>query len=356
MQDSNPLKRMDVDESSMVSPVMPVEKKRAEMQVVFGTTAAISEEANEDLEEQKTQAELLNPRVAGEKESDPSILKESRFAEFDRLEQYKAKSDVELGEVDGPLLSTVWVDEARAEGVKSIFCARPFNMPKKPNDELFAPSPGSNVLKSMLVMAEHHGCSVKLFDISRVFLHTPVREKVLKAPPEYRDYCLERFNKDPGEVAWLMNVTIYGLYEAMRDFDEHFSTVAVKEAGLTRMVSEPSTYVLAKGTGRVVMSRHVDDGIIIGKNSRDDNLVDEVLEDLSKHFLLKISEELRPGGQQLHLGRVVRRLDRGFTIKIASKTFEGLLAHMGLTTCRWAPTPGTKQEQRRAAKRGGGEG
>ena len=210
---------MEVDESSILSPAMPVEKKRAEMQVVFGTIAAISSEANEDPEEQKTQTELLNPRIAGDKEFDPSILKESRFAEFDRLEQYKAKSDVELSEVDGPLLSTVWVDEARAEGVKSRVCARPFNMPKKPKDELFAPTPSSNVLKILLVMAEHHGWSVKFFDISRAFLHTPVRERIfLKAPPEYRDYCRERFDKDPGDVAWLMNVTIYGLYEAMRDF------------------------------------------------------------------------------------------------------------------------------------------
>ena len=75
-------------------------------------------------------------------------------------------------------------------------------MPKKPKDELFAPTPGSTVLKIMLVMAEHHGWSVKFFDISRAFLHTPVRERVfLKAPPEYRDHCLGRFNKDPGEVA-----------------------------------------------------------------------------------------------------------------------------------------------------------
>ncbi len=85
--------------------------------------------------------ELRNRRVfAGRVFADEEI-KKSRFAELDRLEEYHSKEDVGRAVVDGLLLSVTWVDEARGEGVKSRVCARPFNMKKKPKDELYTLRP-----------------------------------------------------------------------------------------------------------------------------------------------------------------------------------------------------------------------
>ena len=41
---------------------------------------------------------------------------------------------------------------------------------------------------------------MKFFNISRAFLRTPIRERVLLEPPaEYREYCIEDFGDDAGE-------------------------------------------------------------------------------------------------------------------------------------------------------------
>eukprot|EP00959_Pyramimonas_sp_CCMP1952_P326763 6840223-Pyramimonas_sp.AAC.1 len=57
--------------------------------------------------------------------------------------------DVYRTAVDGPLLSVVWVDEARTEGVKSRICATPFNMPEKPENRLYTPTPGASTLRCL---------------------------------------------------------------------------------------------------------------------------------------------------------------------------------------------------------------
>ncbi len=99
-------------------------------------------------------------------------------------------------------------------------CARPFNMKKKPRDELHAPTPGAATLRTLLTLAALRKWEVRFSDVSRPFWHTPIRVKVyLERPPEYREYGVEKFHADPGDVAWLLHCTIYGLSEAMVDFD-----------------------------------------------------------------------------------------------------------------------------------------
>jgi hypothetical protein len=69
---------------------------------------------------------------------------------------------------------------------------------------------------------------VRFFDVSRAILHTQIREKVyLELPPEYREYCRESYNEDPGDVVWRLHCTIYGLNEAIVDFDTHYAEVSV---------------------------------------------------------------------------------------------------------------------------------
>jgi hypothetical protein len=270
--------------------------------------------------------EQLNERVVSGRVYSNDDVKKARFAEFERLDEYQAKEDVSRESIDGPLLSVVWVDESRAEGLKSRICARPFNMPKKHPDMLYTPTPGAATLRTLLCLAASRSWEVRFFDISRAFLHTPIREKVfLVPPPEYREYCQATFGHDPGGVVWKLRCTIYGLNEAMVDFDKHYASVSVDTLKMTRVIAEPSVYVRS---GPVIVTKHVDDGMVIGK-------LDEVngfLREMGEHFLLKVSPVLPPGGQQVHLGRVIERLadNSGYSIRCAEKTVDSLLDILGL--------------------------
>eukprot|EP00959_Pyramimonas_sp_CCMP1952_P298148 6236530-Pyramimonas_sp.AAC.1 len=48
----------------------------------------------------------------------------ARRAALSRLDEFKGREGVYRTAVDGPLLSIVWVDEARTDGAKSMICAR----------------------------------------------------------------------------------------------------------------------------------------------------------------------------------------------------------------------------------------
>ena len=92
----------------------------------------------------------------------------------------------------------------------------------------------------MLVLAAHHGWSVRFFDVSRAFLHTPIKDPVFAVPPEEHSTI-------PGGV-WEMTMSVYGLEEAPADFDEHFGTVTESlcddfgSLRLERLTTEPAAF------------------------------------------------------------------------------------------------------------------
>ena len=55
----------------------------------------------------------------------------------------------------------------------------------------------------LLVLAAHHGWSVRFFDVSRAFLHTPIKDPVFAVPPE------EYQSPIPGGV-WEMTKAVCG--------------------------------------------------------------------------------------------------------------------------------------------------
>ena len=86
------------------------------------------------------------------------------------------------------------------KGARSLFTARRLD---------------PQIYKMLLVPAAYHGWSVRFFDVSRAFLHTPIKTRVFAVPPE------EYQSPIPGGV-WAMTKTVYGLEEAPADYDEHF--------------------------------------------------------------------------------------------------------------------------------------
>ena len=62
---------------------------------------------------------------------------------------------------------------------------------------MYCPTAGPQIYKMLLVLAAHHGWSVRFPDVSRVFLHTPIA-----VPPE------EHHSPIPGGV-WEMTNTVW---------------------------------------------------------------------------------------------------------------------------------------------------
>ena len=219
--------------------------------------------------------------------------------------------------------------------MKSRICARPFNKASKSKDHLFAPTPLSSTMKLLLVLAQILNYAVKFFDISRAFLHTPIREDVcLQPPPDYFAYCLEVYGVDPGDIVWQLRCTIYGLKEAMVDFDQHFEEANVQHMGMRRLVSDPAVY--ANDQTGVIMSKHVDDGLMIGSETA----VEEYEAKLSEHFMLKSSEFMAVDAEHVYLGKVIRRIEGGFAVRCGDKLVENFLESLELADCKSVPTPG----------------
>ena len=255
--------------------------------------------------------EKLNPRISRDGRWEDHELKQAHYAEFDRLVEFEAKRDVLRSDALGPILTVRWVDEDRASGLKSRICARPFNKSSPPKDNLFTPTPALCTLKLFLVVAQRRGYAVKFFDISRAFLHTPIREDLCLQPPsDYWTYWKDMSGEDLGDVVWQMQCTIYGLKEAMVDFDTHFEKINVEELGLRRFKSDPAAY--ADDRSGLILSKHVDDGIMVGTK----RAIDDYEAQLSKHFMLKTSPYLEEGMEQEYLGRIIRRIPGGLQYSI----------------------------------------
>ena len=149
----------------------------------------------------------------------------------------------------------------------------------------------------MLVLAAHFGWSVRFFDVSRAFLHTPIEYPVFAVPPE------EYHSPIPGGV-WEMTKSVYGLEEAPADFDEHFGNVAESlrddfgSLGLERLTTEPAAF-RSKLTG-VMMCKHIGDGVVVGESKT----LDRTLTAMSTHLLMKINNP-QVGSETKFLGRLL---------------------------------------------------
>ena len=142
---------------------------------------------------------------------------QAQCAELACLNVFDAKKDTPRDQATGPDLH---VGSHSEEWSTSTNLSVPFGRQSERNEEsLCCPTPGQQIYKMLLVLAAHHGWSVRFFDVSRASLHTPIKTPVFAVPPE------EYESPIPGGV-WEMTKTVYGLEEALADFDEHFGKVA----------------------------------------------------------------------------------------------------------------------------------
>ncbi|CAK0910250.1 unnamed protein product, partial [Prorocentrum cordatum] len=265
---------------------------------------------------------------------------EAKQCELDRFDNYDVW-ELTLRDPHGPkALTWTWVLEMRSGELKARLCARPFGKQvNKSKNELHCPTPLSFSLKLLMVYAIVQDFAIFFFDISRAFLYTPIRGLVYAEVP--KEYC---HLLDSSDWVFKLNKTVYGLNEAMIDFDDHFENIATGRSDESKMIfkrflSDPCTF--ADKANQVVMSKHVDDGTLVGPRVS----ASKALEELGTHFLFKVSE-LTVGGPEIkHLGRGWLRTPEGIQVRMWPANVKKLLDSEP-NDKKTSPIPGVKNEKK----------
>ncbi|CAK0848099.1 unnamed protein product, partial [Prorocentrum cordatum] len=240
---------------------------------------------------------------------------EAKQCELDRFDNYDVW-ELTLRDPRGPkALTWTWVLEMRSGELKARLCARPFGKQgNKSKNELCCPTPLSFSLKLLMVYA------------------------IVKVPKEYCHL------PDGSDWVFKLNKTVYGLNEAMIDFDDHFENIATgrsDESKMTfkRFLSDPCTF--ADKANQVAMSKHVDDGTLVGPRVS----ASKALEELDTHFLLKVPE-LTVGGPEIkHLGRGWLRTPEGIQVRMWPAIVKKLLDSEP-NDKKTSPIPGVRNEKK----------
>ena len=144
-----------------------------------------------------------------------------------------------------------------------------------------------------------------------------------------------------------MSCAIYGLQEAMSDFDSHFGDLlcggrAIAEGlkmGMSRHTADPASW---SGMG-IYMAKHVDDGIVVGPMA----MIQEAMIGLKRFFKLKVREALSAGSAEKLLGGMIRRTPRGFAQMCLAKHIEEFLEATGMQGASPVVSPGEKSDAKK---------
>ncbi len=109
-------------------------------------------------------------------------------------------------------------------GYECWLCARGLKEPVAEDEQTYTPKPPGANLKIVLRRAHRRKHRVQLADVSRAFLHAPVKsEVVVKPPKEWKD-CVTVDGLDPVEdEGWLLTKATYGLQTWPAQWDDHFA-------------------------------------------------------------------------------------------------------------------------------------
>ena len=90
----------------------------------------------------------------------------------------------------------------------------------------------------------------------------------------------------------------------------------------------------------VLISKHVDDGLVVVEGK----LMDKLLADLGKYFLLEVSDTMRDGDCHIYLGRDVFNIPGSFRVRCRPVLIDKLLEITGMSSAAAMPTPGCKAD------------
>eukprot|EP00929_Paragymnodinium_shiwhaense_P078530 TRINITY_DN40723_c0_g1_i2.p1 TRINITY_DN40723_c0_g1~~TRINITY_DN40723_c0_g1_i2.p1 ORF type:complete len:1143 (+),score=216.24 TRINITY_DN40723_c0_g1_i2:67-3429(+) len=259
--------------------------------------------------------------------AEENLQYQNRLKEIGTWKEFNAFNVVKK-EPGMKVMTLVWVDKPE----KSRLCVRGYERKLYDVNRLYTPTPFPASMSLLLTIAASEDLAAQRFDVCRAFLHTPAKVPTFIYPPAEAEAV-------EGEV-WSLNVVAYGLEEAMADFDDHFSEACMKlPHPFRRAKGDPTVFTC--NTNSVVFSRHVDDGLAVGKQED----LDIFFKELSDEFAIKIFDPIGKK-EQLHLGIHVSRQEYGFDLRSKEVLLDEMLEIYDLSTCVPVLVPGTKAESR----------
>lgn len=183
--------------------------------------------------------------------------------------------------------------------------------------ETFAPVGSYRALRVLLALSARFGLHLHQFDVKNAFLYGDLNEEIYVHQPQ-------GFT-DGSPRVWRLHKALYGLHQGPICWHRHFEPF-ILSLGFQLIPTEPSIYVLRRGTQVIVLWDYVDDGLI-GYNSR--HLLDTVLRAIRSRY--EITETAEP--RQV-LGMRIQYDPLNGTLSLDQSQFiRSLLARVGLSTC-----------------------
>ena len=234
------------------------------------------------------------------------------------------------------VISTRWVKTRKSDGTcRCRIVVRGYDQVVEDPDETYASTPSLLTLKTLLTLAVARGWHVTLADVSTAFLHASMDGEVLVLPPvEYYP---------SGDVVWKLKRALYGLKNAPKLWQQHLAST-LESKGFQRMKSDPNLYFHAKR--KIYLLCYVDDLMLFGERKA----VADLVADLQKELLLRVTGELSEGQEATFLGRHMRRTSPSVQMFMETSYVDHILELAGMATCKAAPTPGTDALKRGTAE------
>ena len=234
------------------------------------------------------------------------------------------------------VISTRWVKTRKSDGTcRCRIVVRGYDQVVEDPDETYASTPSLLTLKTLLTLAVARGWHVTLADVSTAFLHASMDGEVLVLPPvEYYP---------SGDVVWKLKRALYGLKNAPKLWQQHLAST-LESKGFQRMKSDPNLYFHAKR--KIYLLCYVDDLMLFGERKA----VADLVADLQKELLLRVTGELSEGQEATFLGRHMRRTSTSVQMFMETSYVDRILELAGMATCKAAPTPGTDALKRGTAE------
>ena len=146
-----------------------------------------------------------------------------------------------------------------------------------------------------------------------------------------------------GDVVWKLKRALYGLKNAPKLWQQHLAST-LESKGFQRMKSNPNSYFHAKRKSYLLC--YVDDLMLFGERKA----VADLVADLQKELLLRVTGELSEGQEATFLGRHMRRTSTSVQMFMETSYVDRILELAGMATCKAAPTPGTDALKRGTAE------
>ena len=177
-------------------------------------------------------------------------------------------------------------------------------------------------MKTLLAIFAVKGWHLVQLDVNNAFLNGDLHEEVYMQLPQ-------GFHSKRGNVVCKLNKSLYGLKQALRQWNEKFCSI-IKHPGFKQSKADYFLFTKKFNDSFITLLVYVDD-ILIARNNV--QAVEELKTSLNQHFKLK---DL--GGLKYFLGLERARSDKGITLCQRKYALE-VLKDAGMLACKPSKVP-----------------